>query len=177
MRYWIVYATSSGTISSWLHLDSDNSITWTNISTGCAVLCVTQPTLTTDPNYQTELAQWNMAVDAATDQIHMTYYNVQNGALVSVVTPAHAQLLAEAQAQRIALIEAGLMQTLVGGFTSKSTTHTYSTDSASQANFIGGITVFTTNPNKTSITLQTLDAGWVNYTKGEFYAMYNDGDM
>lgn len=93
-----------------------------------------------------------------------------------VKTVTDAQLLAEAQAAQIATITAAFNATLVGGFASKSTGHTYPSDAAAERNFTGGITAFTTNPSKTAITLQTLDAGWVSHTKDQFYAMYNDGD-
>lgn len=52
----------------------------------------------------------------------------------------------------------------------------YPTNAAAQSNFTVGVTPFTTNPNKTTITLQTMDTGWVSHTKTQFIDMYNNSD-
>lgn len=151
--YWFLYDQTGNIQEKWL----TDATKWDNLNGYAGALSVAETDTT--------------AQDAF---VHSSHYQVQNNTLVSVVTPA--QLLAEAQAAQITMIEAGLASPLSGGFTSKTTGHTYPTDAAAQSNFTGAVTVFTTNPAKVTVPVQTLDAGWIVHTKADFFAMYNDGD-
>ncbi len=108
-------------------------------------------------------------------------YLYQSGAFVTN-SAWPAQQLAQAKSTQIATLEASMNATLSGGFTAKTlvgtatTPHTYPTDSSAQSNFTGVVSAFTTNPNKTTATILTLDAGWVSHTKAEFFGVYSDGD-
>lgn len=119
--------------------------------------------------------------DAASALTDITRYSYVNSAWV-YTAPTDAELFSQAQQTQLAALEAGMIATLQGGFTAKTlvgtstTPHQYPTDAGAQSNFTAGVTAFTTNPNKTSITIQTLDAGWVSHTKTEFYGVYSDGD-
>ncbi len=93
-----------------------------------------------------------------------------------------AMELAQAQQAQIANLNAGLAATFAGGFTAKTlvggatSPHTYPTNQNAQANFTAAVTAFTANPNKTTVTIETLDAGWVSHTKAEFFGVFTDGD-
>lgn len=93
-----------------------------------------------------------------------------------------AMAFAQAQQAQLSALSKGLKSTLSGGFTAKTlvgsatSPHTYPTDAGAQANFTGAVAAFQANPNKTTVTIQTLDAGWISHTKAEFYGIYTDGD-
>lgn len=108
-------------------------------------------------------------------------YIIQNGAVADNPNWPTIQL-SQAKQTQLALLNAGLATTLNGGFEAKTlvggaaTPHTYPTNPSAQSNFNGAINAFIANPNKTSVTVETLDVGWVSHTKSEFYGIYADGD-
>lgn len=162
MNYWFLYLTVNGSIYEQPYYGS--AIEWTNIPSGCAVLG--------------PLDEKDMTVQDAWR--NPSHYEVQGNVLVKIIT--NTELFAETQQVQLSVLSQGLKATLIGGFSAKTlvgsatTPHKYPTDAGAQANFTGAITAFTANPNKTSVTVLTLDAGWVPHTKAEFFGVYADGD-
>lgn len=119
--------------------------------------------------------------DFATAFANPTAWLYQGGKFVA--NPNYnAMAFSQAQQKQLANLEQGMMATLGGGFTAKTlvgsatSPHKYPTDGNAQSNFSGAVSAFTANSNKTSVTVLTLDAGWVLHTKAEFFGIYTDGD-
>ncbi len=101
-------------------------------------------------------------------------YLYQNGSIVSNPNWS-AQELAHAQKVQTVLINAGLNATLVGGFTSKSTGHTYVTTTNGQTNMEGDLKRFELDSSLTSVQFYTVDAGWIAHTQAQLQSAFLDG--
>ena len=165
MNYWFLYTIATGEIYGSPYLGAVDK--WTNIPDGCAV--------------------WGpFEEDTASTEVkdafaHPNYYTVQNGILIAVSNIVDLQLT-DAKIVQLAQLNAGFNKTLNGGFTAKTlvgtatSPHTYPSDPTAQSNFTGIVAAFTTNPNKTSTMFYTINEGYVNHTKQEFFDVYSDGD-
>lgn len=83
--------------------------------------------------------------------------------------------LANAQTEQIALINAGLNQTLIGGFASKTAGHSYVTTTNGQANMEGDLKRFELDSSITSVQFYTIDAGWIAHSHTDLQNAFLDG--
>ena len=110
----------------------------------------------------------------ACESLQPQQYVVRNGALVANPDWSTIQLQSAISAQ-LASITSGLNATLVGGFTSKSTGHTYVTTTNGQTNMEGDLKRFELDSTLTSVEFYTLDAGWQPHTQAQLQSAFLDG--
>lgn len=159
----IGFVDNTGKIIGGCYANSPNTLsTITKTPDGCTAMYIDD---TKYPDVWTNLGEWQ----------------IQNGIPVNVPIPDSVKL-SNAQQAQISQLEQGLAETLNGGFVAKTlvggatTPHTYPSDASAQSNFSGAVNGFITNPNKATVMILTLDAGWLSHTKDEFYGVYSDGD-
>jgi hypothetical protein len=152
----IAFVRSDNTIAGGCYADSSNVIrTLTRIPDG------------TTPCYIDDTQYPNVWADSSE-------YTIENG--VPMFTPIpDATKLANAQTAQIALINAGLSQTLLGGFTSKSTGHAYVTTTNGQTNMEGDLKRFELDPTLTSLQFYTVDMGWIAHNHTDLQNAFLDG--
>lgn len=101
-------------------------------------------------------------------------WTIQNG--VPVYTPVPASTLLEnAKVAQKVLIQAGLDATLVGGFKSNATGHTYVTTTNGQSNMEGELKRFDLDSTLASVQFFTIDAGWIAHTHQDLINAFLDG--
>lgn len=88
-----------------------------------------------------------------------------------------ATQLSQAKTQQKALIKSGLDATLVGGFTSKTTTHKYVTTTNGQTNMEGDLKRFELDSTLTSVQFFTVDQGWLAHTYDQLKNAFLDGGL
>ena len=112
----------------------------------------------------------------ACEDLQPQQYVVQNGALAANPDWPAIQLQSAITAQ-LASITSGLNATLVGGFTSKSTGHSYVTTTNGQTNMEGDLKRFELDSTLTSVEFYTLDAGWQPHTQAQLQSAFLDGGL
>lgn len=152
MLYWFLY--DSSCVIKECHINSSTS--WRNLNGYAGALSAPLADTTAQDAYN-----------------NPQNYTVENGVLVMTATPA--QLLFQAQNKQIAVINQGLNATLVGGFASKSTGHTYVTTTNGQTNMEGDLKRFELDTSLTSVQFYTIDAGWIAHTQSELQSAFLDG--
>lgn len=85
--------------------------------------------------------------------------------------------LAFAKQQKNQELDAKYHDAIESGFTSSAlgVAHTYPADAEAQTNFNITISRFLTDLNFTSVKFKTLDAGFLDHTRDEFYRVFADG--
>ncbi len=129
--------------------------------------------LNPEPSWATNSFQDNdtEAENAFNDPTHYTLVNNS----WTYTAPTSAEQLQKAQQAQIALINLGLNQTLIGGFTSKTTTHTYVTTTNGQANMEGDLKRFELDSTLTSVQFYTIDKGWLAHNHQDLINAFLDG--
>lgn len=105
--------------------------------------------------------------------LHKSHYAVQNGTLVKTVTDA--QLLSEAVSAQISSLSSSMNATLAGGFTAKSTGHTYPSNMDSQNNMQAALLQFSLDSTKTAEMYMTIDEGMVSHTQQDLKNVFIEG--
>lgn len=83
--------------------------------------------------------------------------------------------LQQAQQNQIEQINSGLNATLIGGFTSKTTTHTYVTTTNGQTNMEGELKRFELDSTLTSVQFYTIDKSWLAHSHQDLINAFLDG--
>ena len=174
MFYWLIYNTTTGAIGTHSSTHSPAITTTTNGES-------TTSFDTSLLNGMSLIGWYDDASNPMNPDEQAAYntpqaYLYQNGAFVSN-SAWPAQQLVQAKQTQSAALESAMNTTLGGGFTSKSTGHTYKTDAKGQADFIEALKFFELSPSTTSVKFLTLDAGWTDHTSQQLQQAFVDGGL
>ncbi|GEO28030.1 hypothetical protein AAC03nite_38150 [Alicyclobacillus acidoterrestris] len=92
-------------------------------------------------------------------------YEIQNNVPVALPPIPLVQQVEAAATVQIAAIEAACSAVVNGQFTSKATGHTYASSVGGQVNFLAELPRFQYDSTLTTVSYDTLDAGWVDHTE------------
>lgn len=110
---------------------------------------------------------------------YIAYWNIKDSSGNIVPEPSSADLeswnLEASQHAKIAELYAGLKLTLSGGFKSKSTSHSYETDTSGQVNVMGDLKRLELDTTLTSVQFFTTDTAWIAHTEAQLQSVFLDG--